>query len=167
MTPMIPFRRLMPVLTLALALCAPLPSTARAADPGNIGAGPRVGLSSNPDQVVVGVHYSAGQVAPHVRFQPNVEVGFGDDIKLLELNADFHYRFQDSWDVWNPYAGAGLGYGVAFLKHGDDQGDLQVHLIGGIEKGIKAGAFFTELKLGLGDRTADWKILAGWTFGRH
>lgn len=154
-------------LPLACAL-ALLPATAaQAADSGNIGMGPRVGLTSNPDQVMVGWHYSAGQIAPHVRFQPNVEAGFGDDVTLVELNADFHYRFQESWDVWNPYAGAGLGYAMAFVDKGEDSNDVQVHLIGGVEKGIKSGAFFVETKIGLSDWTPDWKILVGWTFGRH
>lgn len=157
------------IVALALGLLAAgaVAGPAAAADSGNIGTGPRIGLTSNPDQVMVGWHYSAGQMAPHVRFQPNVELGFGDDITLVELNADFHYRFQESWDVWNPYAGAGLGFSMAFVNKGEDENNLQAHLVGGIEKGIKSGAFFVETKIGLSDWTPDWKLLAGWTFGRH
>lgn len=154
-------------LPLVFALSLFLAPGAPAAESGNIGMGPRVGLTSNPDQVMLGLHYSAGQIAPHVRFQPNAEIGFGDHVTLLELNADFHYRFQESWDVWNPYAGAGLGYAMAFVDGGGDHNDLQAHLVGGIEKGIKTGAFFVETKIGLSKWTPDWKLLVGWTFGRH
>lgn len=151
---------------LALAGTAVPMSDATAAMPGNKGYGPRLGVSVDPDQVVIGAHASLGQLAPHVRFQPNLELGLGDDITLFEVNADVHYRFQNNWDVWNPYAGAGLGVGFASIDGGDDQSDLQVHLIGGVEKGVSSGAFFGEIKFGLSDETPDFKFLIGWTFRR-
>lgn len=156
-----------PLTLLLLAAClAGTPTEAGAAMPGNKGFGPRLGLSVDPDQIVVGVHASLGQLAPHVRFQPNVELGFGDDVTLVEINADVHYRFQNNWDVWNPYAGAGLGLGFAAVDGADDQSDLQVHLVGGVEKGVSNGAFFGEIKFGLSDETPDFKFLVGWTFRR-
>lgn len=161
-----PARVIWTLLLLPTALAVGTASSSSAAIPGNKGIGPRVGLSVKPDQVVVGAHASMGQLAPHVRFQPNVELGFGDNVTLLEINADVHYRFQNNWDVWNPYAGAGLGMGLAAVKNGDDTSDLQVHLIGGIEKGISSGAFFGEIKFGLSNETPDFKFLVGWTFRR-
>ena len=81
-------------------------------DVGFRGWGPRVGLSLNPDQVHFGAHLDFGNFAQHVRFQPNVELGFGDDVKLFTINAEAAYRFSSTWDVWTPYLGGGLGANI-------------------------------------------------------
>jgi opacity protein-like surface antigen len=135
------------------------------------GFGPRVGLSFNPDQVFVGGHIDFGEAFPHVRFQPNLEIGFGDDITLIQVDGDFHYRFLEAWDVWNPYLGGGLGLSHASLDNApdgvdDSSTDFQIHVVGGIEKYISSGKFFVESKLGLVDETPDFKLLVGWTFAQ-
>ena len=57
------------------------------ADFGLRGWGPRVGLAGDPDQVVAGVHFDLGEFAPQVWFQPDVLLGFGDDVTSLECEA--------------------------------------------------------------------------------
>lgn len=156
---------------LALALGAS--SAGAAADPANDvgfrGWGPRVGLTVNPDQVHFGAHLDFGNFARHVRFQPNVEVGFGDDLTLVCANFEAAYRFRQSWDVWSPYLGGGLGANFASWDsdgHGDSSStDLGVNVLGGIERGLSNGnRFFMEVKLGLVDESPDAKVTVGWTF---
>jgi opacity protein-like surface antigen len=135
------------------------------------GFGPRVGLSIDPDQVFFGGHIDFGEAFPHVRFQPNIEFGFGDDITLIQADADFHYRFLDSWDVWNPYLGGGVGMAHwsfdSNIEGVDDSStEFQIHAVGGIEKYISSGKFFVESKIGVVDESPDLKFLAGWTFFR-
>jgi hypothetical protein len=139
------------------------------------GFGPRVGLSIDPDQVFFGAHIDFGEAFPHVRFQPNVEVGFGDDITLIQADADFHYRFLESWDVWNPYVGGGVGMAHWSFDDVDDDieddidtssTEFQIHAVGGIEKYVSSGKFFVESKIGIVDESPDLKFLAGWTFFR-
>ncbi len=154
------------ILTIAL-----VPSTARAdpaTDVGFSGWGPRIGLSLNPDQVHFGAHLDFGNFARHVRFQPNVELGFGDDVKLLTLNAEAAYRFSSTWDIWTPYLGGGVGVNISSEddKNGDNdsQTELGINLLGGIEKGLSNGdRFFLEGKVSLND-VPDAKIAVGWTF---
>ena len=55
-------------------------------DAGFRGWGPRVGLSLNPDQIHFGAHLDCGHFARHIRLQPNLELGFGDDVKLFTAN---------------------------------------------------------------------------------
>jgi len=136
-------------------------------DVGFRGWGPRVGLSLNPDQVHFGAHIDFGNFAKHIRFQPNLELGFGDDLKLFTINAEAAYRFSSRWDVWTPYLGGGIG---ANIKSADDGGhnsshtDLGVNLLGGIEKGLSNGdRFFVEGKFSLND-VPDTKVTVGWTF---
>jgi hypothetical protein len=159
------------MILLVAALAVALGPTLVLADPdpdvGFRGWGPRVGLSLNPDQVHFGAHLDFGNFARHVRFQPNVELGFGDDVKLFTVNAEAAYRFSSHWDVWSPYLGGGVG---ANIKSVDSQGhnsshtDLGVNLLGGIEKGLTNGdRFFIEAKVSLND-VPDAKATVGWTF---
>lgn len=144
------------------------------------GWGPRVGVTIDPDQIHFGGHVDFGNFAEHIRFQPNIEIGFGDNLTIFALNFEAAYRFQSRWDVWTPYLGGGLGInfmswdshdagegnltaGVA--DHRDDsETEIGLNLLGGIEKGLKNGhRFFLEGKLGLAD-SPDFKVTAGWTF---
>src|SRR5262245_32531122 len=71
--------------------------------------GPRAGISSDPDQLVVGGQVVFTEIAPKISFEPDVELGFGDDVTLVALNGDFHYNFELSGSDWTPYAGFGIG----------------------------------------------------------
>ena len=160
----------LPILTLALIL----PPTSFAQDEqyrtGFRGWGPRLGATIDPDQIHFGVHFDFGNFAQRVRFQPNFELGFGDNITLAAINGDVHYRFRENWEVWSPYLGGGLGINFwswdndKFPNRGDTEAELGVNVVGGIEKGISGGdRFFIEGKLGLVD-APDFKIQVGWTF---
>jgi hypothetical protein len=138
-------------------------------DIGFRGWGPRVGLTFEPDQFHVGAHMDFGNFARHVRFTPNVTVGFGNDITLVQLNADAAYRFSDRWDAWTPYLGGGVG--LNFASYGDDglgddtSTDAGLSILGGIDKGLSNGdRFFVETKLGLLDNAPDVMLSVGWTF---
>lgn len=130
------------------------------------GWGPRVGLAIDADQVVGGAHFDFGELFPQVRMQPNAELGFGDDARTLEINVPLHFRFAESFDVWSPYAGAELGWILAWLDDVDDQSDLGLKIVGGFERHISSGdKFFLEARVAVaGDYTHDWKFIAGWTF---
>lgn len=154
------------------ALLALLATGQAAADPytdvGFRGWGPRFGVSSGPDAVHVGAHFDYGNFAEHVRFQPNIELGFGDHVNVYAFNAEAAYRFSSQWDAWTPYLGGGLGANIKSIDvpggGTDSQSDLGVNLLGGIEKGLSNGdRFFLELKLSLND-VPDTKVTAGWTF---
>ncbi len=135
------------------------------------GWGPRIGATIDPDQFHFGGHIDFGHFAKHIRLQPNVEVGFGDNIMLVAFNFEGSYRFATNWDVWTPYIGAGPG--INFYSFDDEdlpdeaddsQTEFGFNVLGGIEKGLSNGdRFFLELKLGLAD-SPDFKITAGWTF---
>jgi len=130
------------------------------------GWGPRVGLTFGPDQFDFGAHLDFGNFAQHIRFQPNIEIGFGDGLTLFAINGEAAYRFASRWDVWTPYLGGGIG---AFIYSADKgsrgtETDFGASVLGGIEKGLANGhRFFIEAKLGLAD-APDLKTTVGWTF---
>ena len=132
------------------------------------GWGPRVGVQSDPDQGFVGAQFNFGEFAPRLRFQPNVELGFGDDPTIFSITVPVLYRFDVSPDI-TPYAGGGV---VVLLDNHDPPGqkddtDLEIGIrgYGGIEWPLRSGnAFFLEFSVGFSD-IPDVQFLAGWNFG--
>ncbi len=130
------------------------------------GWGPRVGLASDPDQLVFGIHLDAGRFSPRVRFQPDFELGVGDDVLILDFTGAVHYRFPVRGDL-KPYAGGGLSLGFIDVDAGpgvdDDDIDFAIEFLGGLEWAIGGNdLFFLEFAI-LGGGLQDFKILAGWT----
>lgn len=138
---------------------------------GYAGWGPRVGVSIDPDQVYGGIHFDFGEFARNVRFQPNAELGFGDDVTLLSLNLEAAYLFK-VYQSWMPYAGGGFDFTYVKLDdapRGVDDDDTDVGLVGlgGVQR-VRSGApdFFLELKVGLSSDLPDARAAIGWTFGK-
>ena len=149
-------------LLLALSLCALLPAAAAAQL--RTGIGPRVGISVDPDQLILGGQAIIGEIAPNVTFDPSLELGFGDDVTTLAANFDLHYHFDIENVTWRPYA----GFGADIVFADADGGGSDTEVGGGIIIGAGAptssgNRFFGELKFGLGD-VPDLKIVVGWNF---
>ncbi|HKV10454.1 MAG TPA: hypothetical protein VJ725_20100, partial [Thermoanaerobaculia bacterium] len=72
--------------------------------------GLRAGVSDDPDQFVAGVQADFGEFVTNLRFQPNLELGLGDDTTIVSLTAPVHYRFPLEGSL-TLYAGGGLTLG--------------------------------------------------------
>lgn len=134
------------------------------------GWGPRVGLTSDPDQAIGGIHWDLGKVHSQLRFMPNVQIGFGDDHTILEGTAPVHWMFKKVEADFTPYAGGGLSLAwvdrdlPANSNADDTEVELSLKAIGGLEWRLRDGTdFFVELNLGIGD-IHDFQVVAGWTF---
>lgn len=166
-------------ITAALMVLSLVPALAPAADFGWQGWGPRVGISSDPDQVTGGVHIDLGEFAPGVRFQPSADIGFGDDVTTLTANAMVAYYFPVDAPV-TPYAGGQVtaafydfdsdckGFGRKFFNRHADDCDTETEIgpmaVGGIEMDLSGGnRFLAELAVGFSD-LPEVKVTAGWTF---
>lgn len=138
------------------------------------GWGPRVGLSSDPDQVVGGVHLNLGEIVDQLRLQPAFEAGFGDDHTVIQATIPVLWRFEAAGATVTPYAGGGVG--VAFVDHDhdrgrfDDEDDSDVEIgpvgVGGFEWPLRGGGdMFLELNVA-GSGLPDAKLLVGWQLRR-
>ena len=158
-------RKMAPLLLLPVLAVLSTPAHAQGtAHIGYRGWGARVGLSSNPDQFYGGVHWDLGEFARNVRFRPNVEIGFGDHVTVLQANAEVHYVFSKV-QVWKPYVGGSAGLIYADPDHANSQTDLSVMGVGGVETKLKsATSFFIEAKVGLTNDDPDLKAAVGWTW---
>jgi opacity protein-like surface antigen len=151
----------------AILAFAPRPAAAASAMVAT-GIGPRIGFSSGPDQLVFGGQLTFGEVAPNLSFDPNLEIGVGDNATLIGFNFDLHYHF-DTNTTWRPYAGGGVGINyisvdrpAPFDNATDPEYGGQV-IVGAGAPTRSGNRFFGELKLGLGD-VPDLKMVVGWNF---
>src|SRR6266446_409899 len=81
-----------------------------------VSAGVRVGASLDPDQFYFGGHIETAPLADHVHFRPNVEVGVGNDAKVVAINFELAYKFP-AQQSWNLYAVAGPALNVINANH--------------------------------------------------
>ncbi len=124
------------------------------------GPGVRAGVSGNPDQFYVGVHYDTGPLVDRLSFRPNVEVGVGDDQTALAINVEFAYWLAVPRRPLRFYVGGGPALNV-YRYHGD-RTDAQpgFNVIVGV---AHRGGLFAEVKVGLID-SPDVKFGVGYTF---
>ena len=138
-------------------------------DIGYRGWGLRAGVASDVDQLVGGAHFNFGEFVPHLRFQPDLQLGAGDDHTTLYATAPVYYRFGTE-TRFTPYAGGGVAAGwvdrdLPAPAVGDDsEFEVGAKLTGGLEwPRPNNEAFFVELSLGFGD-VHDATLLAAWSF---
>jgi hypothetical protein len=127
-----------------------------------VAIGPRVGLTADPDQVHLGLHLHLADMTPRVSFEPSGDVGVGSDIELLSFNFDIRYRFSMRNSSWSPYLGAGPALHWV-NSDGDDNSEVGLGFLGGMQTRGRTSTFFTEMRLGLID-SPDLKFTVGWKF---
>lgn len=155
---------------LLLAASALFAAPARAAEPAAASSsshaawGPRIGISSSPDQFVVGGQLVFPDFAPQLSAVPSVELGFLDNETTVAINGDFLYHFVIKNSQWQPYAGAGAALVVTQPENGDSSTDAGMNLIFGADVPTRTGnRFFGEFRLGIGD-ISSLKLMVGWNF---
>ncbi len=147
---------------LCLLAAAPL-----AAEMGFYGWGPRLGIGDDPDQVLVGVHQDFGEFVENLRFQPSLDVGFGDDHTVVAAMVPVHFRFPGRSPA-TPYLGGGLALFWIDRDRPRGRGDSEVEfsplLVGGVEwRAGATGDVLIELQVPGGDGH-DVRLLVGWMF---
>ena len=128
--------------------------------------GLRLGVGTDPDQIIVGGQYDFGEIARRVHIDPHFELGLGDDTAILSGTAAFLYVWDRKGTV-QPYVGGGPEIGVVWVdtRDGSDT-DLEVAIkaMGGGRWQLKSGKeFFLEMNLGFGD-LHDVQFMVGWRF---
>src|SRR3954469_2770620 len=127
------------------------------------GVGVRAGVSGDPAQFYFGGHAAFGPVVEKVWFRPNIEIGVGNDVTLIALNAEFTYWQPLRKRPWNVYLGAGpaaniFSFGGVRNRSSDVRPGFNF-LIGLAE----SRGLFTEIKIGAIDRPSG-KFGIGYTF---
>ncbi len=145
--------RVRAIVAVAFTLCMAV--TARAQT-----FGMRAGASADPDQFYFGGHVETDPIADRLRFRPNIEIGLGNDLKVIGLNFELAYHFPTNRQ-WNFYAGGGPALNLVDTElDTDSAGGFNVLFGAQHERGL-----FFELKLGFID-SPDVKFGLGYTFRR-
>jgi hypothetical protein len=123
------------------------------------GPGVRAGLSANPDQFFFGGHYVTKPLVDRLRFQPNVEAGFGSNSTLVAFNVEFGFWMRLNPD-WQVYVGGGPAMNL-YSSDRHDGSDVEpgFNVLAGIRR---RGGLFVELKVGVLD-SPDVKLAVGYT----
>jgi hypothetical protein len=149
------------VVIFVLVSLAPSPAQAQG------GFGLRAGVSADPDQFVFGAHFETAPLFDRLRFRPNAEIGVGDDVTLVALNAEFAYWLPVKSKQWGFYAGGGPAMNIYFLNangHGPGEDDTDVEPGLNFMFGVQhRRGFFTELKIGAID-SPDFKFVVGYAW---
>ena len=124
-------------------------------------AGVRAGVSGDPSQFYLGVHYESTPILDNLRFKPNLEIGFGDDLTLVALNFEFAYSIPLNNSPWNLYVGAGPALNI-YRFRGDSNSQGGFNILLGLQH---SRGLFTELKVGAID-SPGVKFGIGYTFRR-
>jgi len=130
------------------------------------GAGVRAGVSGDPTQFYGGAHYETSDIADHLRFRPNFEIGVGDDVTLFAFNVEFIYLVplqpKRQRSEWSLYFGGGPALNLYHTDRDTDPGGGLNFLVG--LQHVKG--LFVELKVGALD-SPGFKVGAGYTFFRR
>jgi len=163
--------RAVPVLAAALALLA---GSARADEAAVVadrslgfqGYGPRIGVSIDPNQLVVGGHGDFGDLFPRTAWLfPVIEVGLGDNVTVVSVGTDLLFRARETFGVWNPYAGGEIAFLLTTASGADAATDLALSGVAGVAKELAgSGRFAGEVNFGIIDAPTV-KFLVRWTFG--
>ena len=127
------------------------------------GFGVRGGVSAEPEQFYFGGHGTFGPVVEKLWFRPNLEVGVGNGVTLVALNAEFTYWVPLRKRPWNVYLGGGPAANI-FTSGGP--GNRNTHAGPGFNFLVglaQSKGLFTEIKIGAID-SPSFKFGIGYTF---
>lgn len=126
------------------------------------GPGLRVGLGLDPDLFLVGAHLESDPLVDRLRFRPNLELGVGDDLTLIAINAEFAYWFPGR-RAWSLYAGGGPAvniYRVGDRRGGGSDTEPGFNVLIGLSH---RDGLFTEFKIGAMD-SPELRLTLGFSF---
>ncbi len=138
---------------------------------GLTGWGVRAGVSSRPDQFVIGMNAGMGEPAENLRIQPAADIGFGDHMTIFTAGPDITYAIPTG-AAGRLYFGGWLGILYWRLdrpergpyKFSKSNFELGVAAAAGYEFTLGEMPLHLDLKIGITDEYPDLKLLLGYTF---
>ena len=157
---MVPFsgqRQLLPAIFLATFLVfAARPAAAQSSISFSGGA------SIDPEQVYAGVAWESPDIGGRVSIRPGIDGGFGDGLRLANINIDLVVKFPLGTSAWSLIQGGGPTISISQFSDFEDA-PRELHAGGSYLFGFQhQNGFFAEFRVGGGSFVPQLKLGVGW-----
>ena len=120
------------------------------------------GASIDPEQVYAGVAWQSPDIGGRFRIRPGIDGGFGDGLRLANINIDFIVKIPLGTSAWSLIQGGGPTISIARFTDFDDAG-AELHAGGTYLFGFQhQNGFFGEFRVGGGSFVPQLKMGVGW-----
>jgi hypothetical protein len=121
------------------------------------------GASIDPEQVYAGVAWQSPDIGGRFRVRPGIDGGFGDGLRLANINIDFIVKFPLGTSGWSLIQGGGPVISIStYSDFEDDSPELNAggsYLFGFAHD----NGFFGEFRVGGGGFVPQLKLGVGWS----
>lgn len=120
------------------------------------------GASIDPEQVYAGVAWESPDLGGRFRVRPGIDGGFGEGLRLANINLDFVVKFPLGTSAWSLVQGGGPVISIATLSDFDDA-PRELRAGGSYLFGFAhQNGFFGEFRVGGGGFVPQLKMGVGW-----
>ena len=120
------------------------------------------GASIDPEQVYAGVAWESPDIGGRFRIRPGIDGGFGDGLRLANINIDLIVKFPLGTSAWSLIQGGGPTISISQLS-GFEDAPRELHAGGSYLFGFQhQNGFFAEFRVGGGSFVPQLKLGVGW-----
>jgi hypothetical protein len=122
------------------------------------------GGSIDPEQVYAGVSWSSPDLGGRFQVRPGIDGGFGDGLRLGNINIDLIVKFPLGTSGWTLLQGGGPVITIAKFTGEFEDSDSELHAGGSYLFGFQHdNGFFADFRVGGGSFVPQLKIGVGWS----
>ena len=120
------------------------------------------GVSIDPEQVYAGVAWESPDIGGRFRVRPGIDGGFGDGLRLANINIDLIVKFPLGTSAWSLIQGGGPTISISQFSDFEDA-PRELHAGGSYLFGFQhQNGFFAEFRVGGGSFVPQLKLGVGW-----
>ena len=120
------------------------------------------GASIDPEQVYAGVAWESPDIGGRFRIRPGIDGGFGDGLRLANINIDLIVKFPLGTSAWSLIQGGGPTISISQFS-GFDDAPRELHAGGSYLFGFQhQNGFFADFRVGGGSFVPQLKLGVGW-----
>jgi hypothetical protein len=120
------------------------------------------GASIDPEQVYAGVAWESPDIGGRFRIRPGIDGGFGDGLRLANINIDLIVKFPLGTSPWSLIQGGGPTISISQFSDFEDA-PRELHAGGSYLFGFQhENGFFAEFRVGGGSFVPQLKLGVGW-----
>jgi hypothetical protein len=121
------------------------------------------GGSIDPEQIYAGVSWSSPDLGGRFKIRPGIDGGFGDGLRLGNINIDLIVKFPLGTTGWSLIQGGGPVITIATFSGDFENQDTELHAGGSYLFGFQHdNGFFADFRVG-GNFVPQLKIGVGWS----